>query len=80
MKIKLRLFAYLKEKVGMDERIVEVEKGATVGLVWDSFIRGQIPRQSGFRVCFAVNGEYVKEDEVLRDGDELAFIPPVSGG
>ena len=80
MKIKLRLFAYLKEQVGMDERIVEVANGATVGLVWDSFISGKIPVESGFRVCFAINGKYVEEDEVLRDGDELGFMPPVSGG
>lgn len=80
MKIKLRLFAYLREQLDGDMTEIEVPEGATAGMVWSSFIAGRVPPNSRFRVCFAVNGEHAGEQQALRDGDELAFMPPISGG
>ena len=81
MTIKLRLFAILKERAGADEIQLDLREGASVSdasaLVAETFpaLRDHLPR-----AAFAVNREYAKQATVLRDGDELAIIPPVSGG
>jgi molybdopterin synthase sulfur carrier subunit len=79
MRVKLRLFAYLREAFGIDEKEIEIEDGTTVGALWDQF-KDKIPQNRNFRVLFAINGEYVEKDAELKEGDEVVFIPPVSGG
>ncbi len=79
MTIKLKLFAYLRETLGVKEEDIEIDEGTKVGELWDAF-KDKIPRHGNFRVLFAVNGEYVEEDRELKEGDEVVFIPPVSGG
>ena len=79
MKVKLKLFAYLRETLGLREEEIDVIHGAKVGDLWDRF-KYIIPGDKNFRVLFAVNGEYAKEDRELKEGDEVVFIPPVSGG
>jgi molybdopterin converting factor subunit 1 len=78
MKVKLRLFAYLRETLGLEEEI-DIREGEKVSDLWNRF-KHKIPGNKNFRVLFAVNGEYVEEDRELKEGDEVAFIPPVSGG
>jgi molybdopterin synthase sulfur carrier subunit len=79
MKVKLKLFAYLRETLGLEEEEIDVRDGEKVSDLWGRF-KDKIPGNRNFRVLFAVNGEYVEGDRELKEGDEVAFIPPVSGG
>jgi molybdopterin synthase catalytic subunit len=76
MVISVRLFAALREQAGTRERSLEVEDGATVGDVWALLELG--PEPAG--LVYARNREYVERSTPLADGDEVALIPPVSGG
>jgi len=81
MRIRVRLFAMQREAAGRRELAVEVVDGAVVEDAWTAAV-GQVPALAPGRssVRFAVNGEYADPDRALVDGDELACIPPVSGG
>lgn len=81
MQIRVRLFAILRDRAGMGEMTIQMAQGASVSSAITS-IGEQTPaiRDLLSRAAFAVNREYVKADHVLKDGDELALIPPVSGG
>lgn len=80
-RLTIRLFATLRERAGTSELAREYPEGTTVAEVWES-LKEEFPALRSYRdsVGFAVNQEYVQGDCRLRDGDELAFIPPVSGG
>ncbi|HEY0417049.1 MAG TPA: molybdenum cofactor biosynthesis protein MoaE [Gaiellaceae bacterium] len=71
--MNVRLFAGLRERAGWARRDVEA---ASVGDVWRSLDLGDEPEG----LLYAVNKEYAERDRVLVDGDEVALIPPVSGG
>jgi MoaE-MoaD fusion protein len=73
MKVTIRLFAGLRERAGWAEREVEA---ATVADVWSRLGLGEEPAG----LLYAVNKEYADRTTVLEDGDEVAIIPPVSGG
>jgi molybdopterin synthase catalytic subunit len=77
----VRLFAQLAELAGTREAEVELGEGLTATGVFDVLVL-RYPALSGFEtvVRFAVNSEYVPASHPVRDGDELALIPPVSGG
>jgi sulfur-carrier protein len=81
MRIKVKLFAVLRERAGVGEVIIELPMGATVADVVEH-VALQFPAIANFlpRVGHAVNLEYVTATTMLHDGDELALIPPVSGG
>jgi molybdopterin synthase catalytic subunit len=81
MRIKLRFFASLRERLGRSEEVREVPEGATVQTVW-SLLTHEHPELVTIErsVAFAVGQEYVDKTHPLQDNDELAFIPPVSGG
>lgn len=81
MKIKVKLFAILRERAGAAEVSKEIQDGSTVAQLWESLQR-DYPKLAGptFRLLYAVNQTYVTPEEILKDGDELAIIPPVSGG
>jgi molybdenum cofactor biosynthesis protein MoaC/molybdopterin converting factor subunit 1 len=80
--IQVRLFAMLRERAGRDSFELELPEGATVGDAMAllgrepglSELLGRLP------VRAARNREYVDDDQALEPGDELALIPPVSGG
>jgi molybdopterin synthase catalytic subunit len=76
MRVRVRLFAGLREQAGTGARELELPDGARAGDVWPTLGLGEQP--GGF--ALAVNRRYVSEDEPLSDGDEVALIPPVSGG
>ena len=80
--VSVRLFAVLREAARRDELDVELADGATAGDLVDAVARdtglGAVVQQG--RVVVAVNREYVPAGHPLRDGDEVALIPPVSGG
>jgi molybdopterin synthase catalytic subunit len=71
--VKVRLFAGLRERAGWSLREVEA---ATVADVWPALGLGAEPEG----LLYAVNKEYAPRDRRLADGDEVALIPPVSGG
>jgi molybdopterin converting factor subunit 1 len=81
VKIRARLFASFREAVGGGTLDLDVPEGATVSEVVAT-LRAQYPRlgPTAEKAMLAVNQEYVGGDLRLRDGDELALIPPVSGG
>jgi sulfur-carrier protein len=77
MSIKVRYFASLKESVGRAEDSLEFSGLATVGDVW----RGANPDKAlPGNILVAVNMDYVDLNTVVKDGDEVAFFPPVTGG
>ena len=81
MQIRVRLFASFREAVGQGALDWEAPEGASVGEVLAA-LRGAYPalRRGPDRAMYAVNQEYVGPEYGLRAGDELALIPPVSGG
>jgi MoaE-MoaD fusion protein len=76
MRIRVRLFAGLRERAQAGERHVELPEGAVLADVWPALELGDEPPG----LLYAVNKEYADRERPLRDGDEVALIPPVSGG
>jgi molybdopterin converting factor subunit 1 len=81
MRVTVRLFARLRDLVGAGELVRDVADDATVGTVWEGLVRDHasiaVYQQS---MSCAVNADFARLDTPLRDGDEVAFLPPVSGG
>jgi molybdopterin converting factor subunit 1 len=76
MEVRVRLFAALRERHGAPEVVLELPDGALVGDALDR-LSGVT---DGVRAVIAVNREYAERGAILREGDEVALIPPVSGG
>ena len=76
MRITVKLFAGLRERAGESERDVELGSGARVADVWQPLGLGEEPEG----LLYAVNKAYAPPDRRLSEGDEVALIPPVSGG
>ncbi len=76
MHVTVRLFAGLRERAGASSRPLELVDGAVVADVWRALGLGDEPPG----LLFAVNRAYAGRDAPLTDGDEVALIPPVSGG
>jgi MoaE-MoaD fusion protein len=81
VRVRVRLFAIQREIAGAREVALDLSAGATIEDAWTALV-GLHPRLAPGRpsVRFALNTEYADADAVLNDGDELAIIPPVSGG
>ena len=81
MRVNLLYFASFRDAAGAGEETRELPDGTRVSQLWRS-VSGEIPRLAAFPAMppAAVNHEYVAGDTVLRDGDEVAFLPPVAGG
>jgi molybdopterin converting factor subunit 1 len=81
MRIHVRLFAMQRELVGSREVDLELPDGATIESSWEELVRRHPLLAPGRRsVRFARNAEYADPATALADGDEVAMIPPVSGG
>ena len=81
MRVRVRLFAIQRELAGTREVELELDDGATIEDAWRRLVeRFPILEPGRPSVRFARNGEYVPADQTLSDRDELACIPPVSGG
>src|SRR6266545_3495569 len=81
MKIQVRYFAVVRERLRSDGESLELADGATVAAALDALAeRHEALRALRSRCQTAVNQSMVRRDEVLRDGDEIALIPPVAGG
>lgn len=81
MRVKVKLFASFREIVGSKEEDLEVRDGTTVQMLLEDYI-SRFPQMAKFRdhIILSVNKEYGAPARVLRDGDEISFLPPVSGG
>ena len=81
MRVTVRLFARLRDLAGTGELSRDVPDGATAQAVW-SALTSEIPSLAQYEgsMSVAVNAEYARMAATLHDGDEVAFLPPVSGG
>jgi len=78
--VRVRFLARLRELAGTDREDVKSSAGANVASVYAAMraYHPALPPQDGVRA--ALNQEFVEWDTAVADGDEVAFIPPVSGG
>jgi molybdopterin converting factor subunit 1 len=81
VRVTVRLFARLRDIAGAAEFGREVPAGSTIGTVWRGLI-ADFPELAGYErsISAAVNADYARMDHLVREGDEVAFLPPVSGG
>jgi molybdopterin converting factor subunit 1 len=81
MHVTIRLFARLREMAGAPEVRRNLPDDACVRAAWESLV-GEFPGFDDYTrvVSCAVNEDYARMTTTLRDGDEVAFLPPVSGG
>ena len=81
MRVTVRLFARLRDLAGTGELIRELPAGATAREVWNDLV-AEWPGLRDYEktISVAVNAEYARMNVAVRDGDEVAFMPPVSGG
>ena len=81
MRVTVRLFARLRDIAGSGEFTRHPADGATVRTVWDELVN-DFPAlaEYGTSISTAVNAEYSNMHATVGDGDEVAFLPPVSGG
>ena len=76
MRVVVKLFAGLRERAGWPEREIDLPEGSPLGDLWGRLDLGAEPQG----LLYAVNREYAELGRVLADDDEVALIPPVSGG
>ena len=79
MTVRVLFFAYLRERCGVREQDLSLAEGATVRDAWAA-LGSRFDRLPTEPPRFAVNRVYVDNEHPLHDNDELALIPPVSGG
>ena len=81
MRVTVRLFARLRDIAGAAELTREVAAGSTIGGIWRQLAAeypGLVPYERS--ISSAVNLDYARMDRAVAEGDEIAFLPPVSGG
>ena len=81
MRVTVRLFARLRDLAGTGELVREVPETSTVQTVWRSLV-AEMPTLGEYErtMSVAVNADYSRMSAAVHDGDEVAFLPPVSGG
>ncbi|MCU0852695.1 MAG: molybdopterin converting factor subunit 1 [Thermoplasmata archaeon] len=81
MKVKVKLYAAFREIVGSKEEELQLADGTTVQMLLDEYVK-RFPRLDRYRehIILSVNKEYGRPGRVLNEGDEVTFLPPVSGG
>ena len=76
--VTVRYFAVLRERKGVSDERVEVSPGTTLGELYRSLFPS--PTGEWLPVACAKNHEYASADELVEDGDDIAFLPPLGGG
>ena len=81
MRVTVRLFARLRDITGASELTRDLAPGATIGDLW-SQLAGEFPELGQYErsISSAVNADYARMTQERQAGDEVAFLPPVSGG
>ncbi|OGL41099.1 MAG: molybdopterin converting factor subunit 1 [Candidatus Schekmanbacteria bacterium RIFCSPHIGHO2_02_FULL_38_11] len=81
MKVKIKFFAALREGIGKSEIEINIPSGSRLnGLIERLEKEYKAIAEFKTSIAYSINMEYVRGDEVLKEGDEIALIPPVSGG
>ncbi len=81
MRVTIRLFARLRDLAGAAELTCDVPAGARVADVWRALVeRHPAVAPYASSVSAAVNADFARMDAPVAEGDEVAFLPPVSGG
>ena len=78
MQVSVKYFASLRELMGESSVFIDIDKESSVDDVWQHVTKNKKIELDN--VMATVNMEYVKSSYVIRDGDEIAFFPPVTGG
>jgi molybdopterin synthase sulfur carrier subunit len=76
MKIAVKYFANMRDIMGKADDSVDLSDGATVNDLWGKVSDNTMPENT----LIAVNMEYTDANHALKEGDEVAFFPPVTGG
>ena len=81
LRVKIKLLAHYRDRAGIGDIDIDVPSPTKVSLLLDDVLKRH-PNIAGdrSRLVIAVNGEYQGQDYTVADGDEVALIPPVSGG
>jgi molybdopterin converting factor subunit 1 len=79
MQVQVKFFAIFREMIGVKAESKEIAENTTVEQLWREYV-AHSPRAENIRAAYAVNQKLVNADHVLREGDEVGFLPPVSGG
>jgi len=79
MRVQVKFFAIFREMIGVKTEAKEIAEGTTIEQLWKEYT-ARSPRANNVRAAYAVNQKLVKPDHILHDGDEVGFLPPVSGG
>ena len=81
MRVRVRLFASLREAAGRNEAVLQLDPGATAEDAWRRLVE-EHPALAARRpsLTASINRRYAAFDAALGEGDEVVFIPPVSGG
>jgi len=78
MQVTIKYFASLRELMGESSRIIDIDEKSSVDDIWRLLTDS---KQIKFdNVMATINMEYVKKDKKPKEGDEIAFFPPVTGG
>ena len=81
MQVRVLFFGVLKELTGRSEDLLQVPAGASLGQIFDQYAQQfETLRSARPSILFARNREFVTADALLAENDEIAFLPPVSGG
>jgi molybdopterin converting factor subunit 1 len=81
MRVTVRLFARLRDIAGAGELIRDLPAGATIRDVWRQ-LEAEFPELAAYQrsISTAINADYARMEQAIGEGDEIAFLPPVSGG
>ena len=81
VRVKVLFFGMLKDIVGRAEDRIEMDSGASLATVFDRYAR-QFPRLTDLQssIVLACNHQFCERSKSVEEGDEIAFLPPVSGG
>src|SRR5512135_2212456 len=79
MRVNVKFFAIFREMTGIRTEWAEIAEGTTIEQLWKQYA-ARSPRVGNIRAAYAINQRLAKPDQLLRDGDEVGFLPPVSGG
>lgn len=76
MSITIKYFASLREQMGKADDSLDYHEGITIASLWNKIHSSEIPTS----ILAAINMEYASLTDPVKDGDEVAFFPPVTGG
>lgn len=80
MTVQLLLFGISKDIIGDSPFSFDLQSGDTAGKLLEELVKAYPKLSELNSIALAVNGEYAQSDTVLKSSDEIALIPPVSGG